>query len=149
MKNHIKQILRTPVQSILIIVLVMIVTVMLAVGANLWVASDRLSKNYEDDFITIGTVAQKADTVRDEPRWDAELKDYRIYKRNRYNRYVTPEDLKFPEVTYLAEPEKRVYWGSYTPEYLHEVETMSYSRGRSAIAVELDRKSTRLSSSHM
>lgn len=136
MKNHIKQILRTPVQSILIIVLVMIVTVMLAVGANLWVASDRLSKNYEDDFITIGTVAQKADTVRDEPRWDAELKDYRIYKRNRYNRYVTPEDLKFPEVTYLAEPEKRVYWGSYTPEYLHEVETMSYSRGRSAIAVE-------------
>ena len=50
MKNHIKQMLRTPVQSVLIIVLVMIVTVMLSVGGNLWVASDRLAKIYEEDF---------------------------------------------------------------------------------------------------
>ena len=101
MKNHIKQILRTPMQSVFIIVLVMIVTVMLTVGGNLWVASDRLSKTYDRDFTTIGTVTQKPDTVQDNPRWDAEKKDYRIYKENRYNRYVTPEDLKFSEVKYL------------------------------------------------
>ncbi len=136
MKNHIRQMLRNPVQFVLIIVLVMIVTVMLVVGGNLWITSDRLAKAYEEDFITIGTVTQKPDTVEDEPSWDAELKDYRIRKRERYHHYVTPEDLKFPEVTYLTEPEKRVYWGSYTPEYLHEVETMSYSRGRQAIVVE-------------
>ncbi len=122
MKNYIKQMLRTPVQSVLIIILIMIVTVMLAVGGNLWIASDRLSKTYEEDFITIGTVTQKPDTVADEKEWDAEKKDYRVYKRNRYNRYVTPEDLTFPDVTYLAEPEKRVYWGSYTPEYVHEAQ---------------------------
>lgn len=136
MKNHIRQMLRTPVQSVLIIALVMIVTVMLTVGANLWIISDRLAKTYEEDFITIGTVSQKPDAVEDEPRWDAELKGYRIYKRNRYNCYVTPEDLKFPEVTYLGGPEKRVYWGSYSPEYLHEVETMPYARGRGSIVVE-------------
>lgn len=49
MKNYMKQILRTPIQSALIIVLVMIVTVMLVAGGNLWVFSDRLSKAYEDD----------------------------------------------------------------------------------------------------
>lgn len=135
MKNHVKQMLRTPVQFIFIIVLVMIVTVMLTIGGNLWVVSDRLSKTYEKDFITIGTVTQKPDTVMDEPRWDAEKKDYRIYKRNRYNRYVTPEDLKFPEVTYLVEPEKRVYWGSYVPEYLLTVDT-KYDVSRSGFVAE-------------
>ncbi len=50
---------RTPVQSIFIVVLVMVVTVMLVVGGNLWVTSDRISAAYEEDFITIGTVAQK------------------------------------------------------------------------------------------
>ncbi len=135
MKNHIKQMLRTPVQSVLIIVLVMIVTVMLTVGGNLWVASDRLSKTYEKDFITIGTVTQKPDTVQDDPRWDAEKKDYRIYKENRYNRYVTPKDLKFSEVKYLVEPEKRVYWGSYVPEYLLTVDT-KYDVSRSGFVAE-------------
>ena len=77
MKNHIKQMLRTPVQSVLIIVLVMIVTVMLSVGGNLWVASDKLSKMYEEEFITVGTVTQKPDIVVEEPRWDAQKKDYR------------------------------------------------------------------------
>ncbi len=126
MKNHIKQMLRTPVQSVLIIVLVMIVTVMLSVGGNLWVASDKLSKMYEEEFITVGTVTQKPDIVVEEPRWDAQKKDYRIYKSNGYNRYVTPEDLKFPEVTYLVEPVKRVYWGSYGPEYIHEDKINAY-----------------------
>ncbi len=126
MKNHIKQMLRTPVQSVLIIVLITIVTVMLSVGGNLWVASDKLAKMYEEEFITIGTVAQKPDIVVEEPRWDAQKKDYRIYKSNGYNRYVTPEDLKFPEVTYLVEPEKRVYWGSYGPEYIHEDKINTY-----------------------
>ena len=112
MKNHIKQMLRTPVQSVLIIVLVMIVTVMLSVGGNLWVASDRLAKIYEEDFITIGTVTQKPDTMLEELKWDAEKRDYLIYKNNGYNYYVTAKDLKFPEIRYLVEPEKRVYWGS-------------------------------------
>ena len=80
MKNHIKQMLRTPVQSVLIIVLVMIVTVMLSVGGNLWVASDRLAKIYEEDFITIGTVTQKPDTMLEEVKWDAEKRDYLIIK---------------------------------------------------------------------
>lgn len=120
MRHYFMQQLRTPVQSILIVVLVMIVTVMLAVGGNLWVTSDRLSKAYEDDFITIGTVIQKPDAVVEMEEWDAEKGDYQIFKVPDYNRFATEEDLAFPEVEYIVEPEKRVYWGSYTPEYVHD-----------------------------
>lgn len=126
MKNYVKQMLRTPLQLLLIIVLIMIVTVMLVAGGNLWVASDRLSKAYEDDFITIGTVVQKPDTMQDSAEWDAEKGDYRIRKKSVYNRYVTEEDMAFPEVDYIVEPEKRVYWASYMPEYVQTTDLQMY-----------------------
>ncbi len=126
MKNDIMQMRRTPVQTLFLILLIMIVTVMLTAGGNLWVTSDRISKAYEDDFITIGTVAQKPDTVQERKVWDAEKEDYLIYKDSVYNRYAAEEDLDFSEVTYLTEPERRVYWGSYAPEYLHEEKISAY-----------------------
>lgn len=119
MKSYIKQILRTPVQSLFIILLVMTVTVMLVVGGNLWVTSDSLSKAYENDFITIGTVAQKPDNVQESRVWDAEKEEYQIRYEPVYDRYVAQEEINFSEAEYLVEPEKRVYWGSYAPEYLH------------------------------
>ncbi len=124
MKSYVKQILRTPVQTLFIILLVMIVTVMLTVGGNLWVISGRLSQAYGDDFITIGTITQKPDTMRESTKWDAEKEDYQIRRTSVYNRYAAVEDLAFPEVEYIEEPEKRVYWGSYTPEYVHAYDMM-------------------------
>lgn len=140
MKNYGKQMLRTPLQSLFIMILIMIVTVMLVVGGNLWVTSDRLSKAYEDDFITIGTVAQKPDTVQERKVWDAKKGDYLIYKDFVYNRYVTEEDLNFPEVTYLTEPEQRVYWGSYTPEYIHEEKVSAYRMDDDGFVAEFSPK---------
>lgn len=119
MKNYGKQMLRTPLQLLFIIVLIVIVTLILVVGGNLWVVSGRLSRTYEDDFITIGTVVQKPDNVQERKVWDAEKGDYLLYKDSVYNQYTREEDLDFEEMTYLVEPEKRVYWGSYGPEYLH------------------------------
>ena len=129
MKNYVKQMLRTPLQSLFIVILIMIVTAMLTVGGNLWVTSHRLSKAYENDFITIGTVTEKPDSVQEYETWDAEKGDYRIRKASVYNRYATEEDLAFPEMTYLVEPEKRPYWASYAPEYLHIVEVWNENSG--------------------
>lgn len=141
MKNYVKQLLRTPIQSVFIIVLIMLVTITLVVGGNLWITSDKISKAYENDFITIGTVTQKPDAVAEEERWDARDKDFRFYKRSRYNRYATAGDLNFPEVSYLVEPERRVYWGSYTPEYLHMVKAKGCDiRGTSGTVVEFSPK---------
>ena len=136
MKHYAKQMLRTPIQSLFIILLIMIVTVMLVVGGNLWVTSGRISRAYEDDFITIGTVAQKPDTVAEEKEWDAEKKDYRIYKRNRYNRYATVEDLEFSEVDYVVGPEKRDYWGSYMPDYVQIDDLVPYPQTDFVIVAE-------------
>lgn len=136
MKNYFKQMCRTPLQLLLMIVLIMIVTVMLTVGGNLWVASDKLSKAYEDDFITVGTVTQKPDAVVEVEDWDAEKKDFTFRKRSRYNRYATAEDLKFPEVSYLAGPEKRSYWGSYMPEYVHGDDLGEYPEDDFVIVAE-------------
>lgn len=140
MQNAIKQMLRTPVQSVLIIALIMIVTVMLVAGGNLWVTSDSLSKAYEDDFITIGTVTQKPDSIVYKEVWDAEKKDYRIYKIPQYNRYTTVQDLDFPEAAYILKPEKRGYWGSYVPEYVHMTETGTYKEDNFVLAVEFSPK---------
>lgn len=126
MRNHVKQMLRAPAQSILIVVLVMIVTMMLVAGSNFWVTSDRIVAAYEEDFITIGTVTQKPDAVEEVEEWDAEKKDFTFRKVSRYNRYMTTKDLKFPELSYLAEPEKRDYWGSYMPEYVHGDDLQEY-----------------------
>lgn len=136
MKNYWRQMRRTPLQLLLMIVLIMIVTVMLTVGGNLWVTSEKLSKAYEDDFITIGTVTQKPDAVVEVEDWDAEKKGFTFYKRSRYNRYVTAEDLKFPGVSYLAGPEKRSYWGSYVPEYVHEDDLQEYPHEDFVIVAE-------------
>ncbi|MBD5490917.1 MAG: hypothetical protein HDR16_01980 [Lachnospiraceae bacterium] len=119
MKNYVKQMCRRPLQLLLMIVLIMIVTVMLTVGGNLWVTSDRLSKAYENDFITIGTVSQKPDSVQESRVWDAKKQEYQIRYESVYDRYVMQEEINFTEAEYLVEPEKRVYWGSYAPEYLH------------------------------
>lgn len=140
MKNSIKQMLRIPVQSVLIIALIMIVTVMLVAGGNLWVTSDSLSKAYEDDFITIGTVTQKPDSIAYKEVWDAEKQDYRIYKIPQYNRYTTVQDLDFPETAYILKPEKRGYWGSYVPEYVHMTETGTYKEDNFVLAVEFSPK---------
>lgn len=139
MKNYIKQILRTPMQSVLITILIMIVTVMLVTGGNLWATSYKLSKSYENDFITIGTVTQKPDTVADVEIWDAEKQDYRIYKTSKYNSYTTVDDLDFPEAAYILKPEKRGYWGSYVPEYVHATDTWQNMRDY-VLAVEFSPK---------
>lgn len=136
MKNYWRQMRRTPLQLLLMIVLIMTVTVMLTVGGNLWVTSDKLSRAYEDDFVTIGTVTQKPDAVVEVEDWDAEKKDYSFYKRSRYNRYATAEELKFPGVSYLAGPEKRNYWGSYVPEYVHEDDLQGYPHEDYVIVAE-------------
>ncbi len=123
MKSYVKQMLRIPLQVVSIILLIMAVTVILVVGGNLWFISEKFLSSHGDDFITVGTVTQRPDTVKEAMVWDAEKEKYQIYKFSRYNRYIAEESLLFPEVSYILEPEKRVYWGSYGPEYLHVIET--------------------------
>ena len=75
-------------------------------------------EKYEDQFVTIGTVRQRPESFEQVRIWDAEEKRYSIVKKAQYASYDMVEALDVPGVTYLAEPEQRAYYGSYTPQYL-------------------------------
>ncbi|WP_312372931.1 FtsX-like permease family protein [Lachnoclostridium sp.] len=72
---------------------------------------------YEDTFITIGTVEQKALSINTVTRWNAEKKDYELRQQSVYSRLFPASVLSFDGANYTQEPEKRSYYGSYAPDY--------------------------------
>lgn len=114
-----------PLQSLLITVLIAIVTAMMAIGANLLRTSTALSDTYADKFKTIGIVEQKPNSFEETAVWDARKQNYTLGKSFQYDQIITEEDITFPEINYITAPEKRSYYGSYAPEYLHMSEIAS------------------------
>ena len=58
MKNSLKQMLRTPVKTVLFLVLTFFAALLITLGASIWLKSYRTMAEYEDRFITIATVRQ-------------------------------------------------------------------------------------------
>lgn len=71
-----KQMLRTPLRSILFFVLVGISALLLAVGGSLLYQSSGMEREFEKIYTTIATVEQKQEEVRTIPVWDETLQDY-------------------------------------------------------------------------
>lgn len=118
MKNSIKQMMRTPVRTVCFFLLLAFSALMMTLGASLWIKNEQAAAEYEAQFVTIGTVSQKAKSFEQTMIWDAQKKDYWLWKRAQYDSYYTVEDLLFPGAEYLAEPEQRAYYGSWVPEYV-------------------------------
>lgn len=124
MKNSIKQMLRTPVRTVLFFALLVFAALLMTLGASLWIKNEKTAAEYEEQFITIGTVSQKPKAFEQKMIWDAEKKDYWIWRRAQYDSYLTVEDLEIPEVEYLAGPEQRAYYGSWAPDYVTVADTV-------------------------
>lgn len=118
MKNSLKQMARTPIKTVLFFLLNLFAALLMTLGVCIWQKSSSMMDKYEDQFITIGTVRQRPESFEQVRIWDAEEKRYNIVRRAQYASYDTVEDLDIPGVTYLAGPEQRAYYGSYTPQYL-------------------------------
>lgn len=118
MKNSLKQMLRTPVRTGLFFVLMIFSALLMTLGACIWVKSYRTMVSYENRFITIGTVRQIPRAFEQTMYWDAAEKRWQFMKNAQYSSYYTTEDLEFPGAEYIAGPEQRAFYGSYTPEYL-------------------------------
>jgi len=71
-----KQMLRSPVKSILFFLLVGVSAFLLALGGNLWKMNSDMLKEFEDIFETVGTVDQKRDHIETGARWDAGKGEY-------------------------------------------------------------------------
>ncbi|MFT3984552.1 MAG: ABC transporter permease [Lachnospiraceae bacterium] len=116
-KNSVKQMLRTPLRSISFLLLIFLSALLLTLGVVLWVNNNTIIHGYEDSFITIGTVEQKAFSFSQSAHWDAGLKDYRLIQKPEYSTFLPFSLLSFEEADYVQRPEKRSYYGSYAPEY--------------------------------
>lgn len=117
MKNSLKQMTRTPLRTTFFFILMIFAALLMTLGICIWSKSTRTMKQYEDRFMTVGTIRQIPDSFEQELLWNAETKDYDVIKRAQYSFYYTPEDLLFPGAEYLAGPEHRAFYISYVPEY--------------------------------
>ena len=117
-KNSIKQMLRMPFRSISFLVLIILSALLLTMGVVLWVNNSSAIHSYQDSFVTIGTVEQKAFSLTQSVKWDAERKDYQLIQKAEYSTLLPLSLLSFKGADYIHEPEKRSYYGSYAPEYV-------------------------------
>ena len=125
MKNSLKQMMRTPVRTLLFLGLMVFAALLMTLGASIWQKGNRTMAQYEDRFMTVGTVRQIPDSFEQAFIWNAETKDYDVRKSAQYSDYYTPDDLLFPGAAYLAGPEQRSFYTSYQPEYLMLYESLN------------------------
>lgn len=116
-RYSIKQILRTPVKSFFFLLLITVAGIFLSLGSVLWITNSSNIRAYEETFITIGTVEQRASSIKQTVVWDAERKDYSLWQDAEYHTILPVSLLFFEGANYIKEPEKRSYYGSYAPEY--------------------------------
>lgn len=104
-------------RCVLFFLLLALASGLCSMGRGFFAINQEKTEAYEDSFMTIGTVEQKADSVRERLVWDAELKDYHIYNTSAYDSYVPVSVLDFEGADYLSGPEKRCFYGAYMPQY--------------------------------
>ncbi len=118
MKNSLKQMIRTPVRTTFFLILLVFASLLMTLGSGIWTKGKQTMEQYEDRFITIGTVRQIPDSFEQTLQWNAETRDYDVIKKAQYTSFHSPEDMLFPEAEYIAEPEQRAFYISYVPDYL-------------------------------
>ncbi|MEN6419689.1 MAG: hypothetical protein ABFC73_12295, partial [Clostridiaceae bacterium] len=113
--NSIRQIRRTPLRSILFLVLVSLSTALLTLGVALYLIGEANMKRLEEVFVTIGLVSQSPDESEDARSWDAESKKYTDYKMPVYSEILSPDVLMFDDADYIIPPKHKPYYGAYDP----------------------------------
>lgn len=116
-KNSIRQLLRMKGRTVLFLLLLLFASGLLSLGRGFWIINREKTAAYEDTFMTIGTVEQKEDTVKEMKYWDAGKQEYVVYARSVYHSLLPVSILDLEGVTYLSGPEKRICYGAYLPDY--------------------------------
>ncbi len=114
--NSIRQIRRTPLRSVLFLVLVSLSACLLTLGVALYLIGEANMKRLEEVFVTIGLVSQPPDGSEEGRSWDAENQKYTTYKMPVYNEIVSPDVLMFDGANYILPPKHRPYYGAYDPD---------------------------------
>ena len=115
--NSMRQLFRMRGRVVLFLLLLIFASGLCSIGRGFLIMNQARMEAYEDSFMTIGTVEQKADQVKERMIWDAEDKNYHIFNTAVYDSYVPLSVLDFEGADYLSGPERRCFYGSYMPEY--------------------------------
>ncbi len=118
MKNGIKQLLRTPIKTGLLFLLLLLSTVLFIIGINLWIQVTERVKAADESFVTIGTVTQKENSLTSTAQWDAALKDYIYFDEPVYSEILSVDILKNLDIDYISEPEQRPYYGARSSDFI-------------------------------
>ena len=134
--NSMRQLMRMKGRTVLFLFLMLFASGLLSLGRGFWIINREKTAAYEDSFMTIGTVEQKEDTVKEMKSWDAEKQEYVIHGKSVYHSLLPVSILDLEGVTYLSGPEKRICYGAYLPEYFMYGNGTAYDGLRLGFLVE-------------
>ena len=106
-----KQILRSPLKSILFLLLAGVSAFLLVLGGNLWEINRNMLEEFENIFMTVGTVEQKIDHVETAKHWDAET-GYYYTKWGRQGERIPNSVMDFEGAGYILEAKQRPNLGA-------------------------------------
>ena len=107
-----KQLLRSPLKSILFLVLAGVSAFLLALGGSLWEINRAMLEEFEDLFVTVGTVEQEIDRVELTKRWDVEQQDPKYSLWGMYGKRIPNAVMDFEGAGYLLEAKQRPTFGA-------------------------------------
>ena len=117
-KYSLKQLGRTPLKTLAFLVLLSLAVTFSMLGFQLWSGArdniDRIDKAY----MTIGTVEQKANSLKTEKKWDGFTKSYTYKAMADYDGIIPASSLDFEGADYMIKPEKRPCYGAYMPGFV-------------------------------
>lgn len=108
--------LRTPLKTILFLILLLLSTALLTTGINLWQTSEKGIQEFKSLFHTIALAQQKEDTTEVVEMWDAASQSFSYYRSKAFSKWIDASVLNFDGAKYLAGPRKRPYFGAYLPK---------------------------------
>ena len=118
-RYSLKQLLRSPLKTGLFFLLLAMTACFLFLGVDLWEMNQKVMKEFEDIFVTIGTVQQKKSDSELKVVWDELTGKNTYYQKQKYGKWIQDNELVFDEAKYLAEPIQRLYFGA-DMEYLSD-----------------------------
>lgn len=111
-----KQMLRSPLKSILFFLLIGVTAFLLALGGNLWKMNTAMSKEFEEIFMTVGTATQKREQVKSYARWDAQKQEYDYFRGSTIGERIGNKVLDFEDAGYILKAKQRPHFGAYIDE---------------------------------
>lgn len=117
-KNSLKQLLRTPVKTALLALLLCLSVLFACVGMTLLSVSGASLEQLNAQFTTIGTVEQIPNTVDLFPQWDAALEQYHYFDSPQYDEVIPASILQLPGIDYLYPPTRLPFYFAYHPSFV-------------------------------